>query len=149
MFRSASYQKRSYIRAFAELLDAVGENLKFPERLGRNLGLDLRKRLEDDPAAIDGLCQSLAAAPKRDEEAELEIVRAFVTNAPRKAPVKPAPTRRAKTSLRVVTASGEVRCTAASGRVELRGNADFSAVDSARLEEAVMAFIRELGLETG
>jgi ParB family chromosome partitioning protein len=149
LFRSASYQKRSYIRAFAEMLDAVGDTLRFPERLSRNLGLDLRKRLEQDPAAVQQLDALLARAPARDEEGEMAIVRAFVATPPQKVPAKPAPSRRAKTSLRVVTASGEMRCTAAAGRVELRGDVDFSAVDSARLEDAVMAFVRALGAAKG
>ena len=32
LFKSASYTKRSYIRAFAAMLDAVGEHLFFPDR---------------------------------------------------------------------------------------------------------------------
>ena len=46
--------------------------------------------------------------------------------------------------LRMPTATGEVRCTAADGKVELRVDRDFSTVDRRRLEAAVEAFFAAL-----
>jgi ParB family chromosome partitioning protein len=42
------------------------------------------------------------------------------------------------------TAAGEVKCTAAAGKVELRLDRDFSTVDRRRLEAAVKAFFSAL-----
>ncbi|MEY4697690.1 MAG: hypothetical protein RIT14_2118, partial [Pseudomonadota bacterium] len=51
---------------------------------------------------------------------------------------------RAKTTLRLPLAVGEVKCTAAAGKVELRMDRDFSALDRRRLEAAVEAFFAAL-----
>ena len=51
--------------------------------------------------------------------------------------------------LRLPLASGDVKCTAAAGRVELQCDRDFSAVDRARLEAAVEAFFAEIGKARG
>lgn len=159
LFRSAGYQKRSYIRAFAELLAAVGDALAHPRALGRNLGLDLRKALEGQAAGAR-LRATLAAAPDRTAEEEIALLRRFVeAEAARaapaaplsepSAPAAPQPTARARTSLRVATAAGEMRCVAASGRLELRGPADFAAVDPRRLEAAVAVLLDALGVGKG
>ncbi|MFO4987264.1 hypothetical protein RCK87_26330, partial [Salmonella enterica subsp. enterica serovar 1,4,[5],12:i:-] len=49
LFQSAGYQKRSYIRAFAGLLDRLGDVLTYPQEIPRSLGLDLRRRLDEEP----------------------------------------------------------------------------------------------------
>lgn len=149
LFRSAGYQKRSYIRAFADLLDAIGDALKHPEAIGRNLGLDLRKRIEADPDAAAALRAALKAAPMRSEAEELAILRSGLAAAPKRSAGQGASAAsrsaaRAKTTLRVATAEGEMKCVAANGRIEIRGAADFSAVESRRLEAAVAAFIEAL-----
>lgn len=145
LFRSAGYQKRSYIRAFAELLDRIGDALKHPEALGRNLGLDLRRRLDLDAAAAAQVRALLLAAPQRTAEEEVAILRGFVE--------APAAARRrlmemsrpSRTALRVDSVFGEMRCTATDGRLELRGAANFAAIDPERLARAVDAMLAALG----
>jgi ParB family chromosome partitioning protein len=155
LFRSAGYQKRSYIRAFAELLDAIGDALAHPEAIGRNLGLELRKRLEAEPDFAARLRAGLKRSPGRSEAEELAILRAALgageTSAEGQgAPVaKASPSGRAKTTLRVTTSGGEMKCLASNGRLEIRGATDFSAVDVRRLEAAVAALMDALGLEPG
>lgn len=153
LFRSAGYQKRSYIRAFADLLGLVGDVLAFPQTLGRKIGLDLRKVLEGG-AAVGRLRAMLAAAPERTAETEAALLRRFVDEelanrvAPVTEPAAPAnlqPAARARTSLRVATTAGVMRCVATAGRLELRGPADFAAVDPRRLEAAVTALLEALG----
>jgi ParB family chromosome partitioning protein len=151
LFRSAGYQKRSYIRAFAQLLDLLGEHLKHPREMPRNLGLAVRRRLDAAPGGLRDLIAALAAAPERDAGLELTILRGFVgeeesqgraatptASAHAKAP------RGAKTTFRVARPDGEAKCTASNGRLELRGETDFTAVDRERLEQAVAAFYRAL-----
>jgi ParB family chromosome partitioning protein len=154
LFRSAGYQKRSYIRAFAELLDAVGDALAHPEAIGRNLGLELRKRLDADPMAADALRAALKAAPRRTEAEELAILRGIAAATQKKpagqgTAASARSAARAKTTLRVATREGEMKCVAANGRLELRGDADFSTVDARRLETAVAAFVEALALGQG
>lgn len=157
LFRSAGYQKRSYIRAFAELLDMIGGALAHPQALGRNLGLAVRRRLGGDPAAAAQLAARLAAAPGRTAEEEAGILRAFAEPpaaaqaapvAPQTAP-KPAPARRspATGAFRVRAAIGSVRCVASDGRLDLRAPVDFAAVDPHRLERALAAFIDALEID--
>lgn len=149
LFRSANYQKRSYIRAFADLLDAIGDALAHPEAMGRNLGLELRKRIEAQPEVAARLKAALRAAPKRSEAQELEILRTELSavgesEARSKVAKSDRITGRAKTTFRVTTARGEVKCVAANGRLELRGTTDFANVDARRLEDAVTAFVAAL-----
>lgn len=66
LFQSAGYQKRSYIRAFAGLLDRLGEALVFPQDIPRNLGLELKRQIDSGarrcrghPQGFRGLGQPL------------------------------------------------------------------------------------------
>lgn len=82
LYRSASAQKRSYIRAFVQLLDEVGEALAHPQALPRGLGLDLRRVLAatgEEGARM--LRAGLARFPQRDAAAELAFLRRFVATA--------------------------------------------------------------------
>ncbi|MEM6440510.1 MAG: ParB N-terminal domain-containing protein [Pseudomonadota bacterium] len=84
LYGSASSQKRSYIRAFAQLLDAAGDALRFPEALPRALGLELRRVLsETGEQGAETLRQGLAMVPNRGSEQELEILRTFLRLAER------------------------------------------------------------------
>jgi ParB family chromosome partitioning protein len=159
LFRSASYQKRSYIRAFAELLELIGDRLLHPQALGRNLGLDLRRRIEAEPSLVGLLCAALDAAPARTAVEELAILRGFAEAAPASAPepaAGPAPRApaasragRAKTTLRLDTPFGEMRCLASNGRLDVRGPADFAVVDPRRLEQALASFFAAVAGQGG
>jgi ParB family chromosome partitioning protein len=76
LFKSAGYQKRSYIRGFIGLMDRVGDVLKFPADIPRALGLALRKRIDAD-ASVAAMIESdlMAAGPERLVEEELAILR--------------------------------------------------------------------------
>ena len=145
LFGSLSRQKRSYIKHFMVLLDAIGSHLKFPEAIPRALGLSLEKRLVSEPGAPAKVRSALAAALVSTPDAELAVLREHVSPAP--APKKteaPKPTGAAKTTFRQDVKGGTVRCAASEGRIEMRIARDFSNVDRHRLEEAVKAFFREL-----
>lgn len=77
LFRSASYQKRSYIRRFAELMDRLDKYLRHPAAIPRALGLELRKAISERPQDQAALVAALNARPDRDPETELAILRAF------------------------------------------------------------------------
>ena len=154
LYASAGYQKRSYIRAFAELLAEVGDDLLHCEDIPRNLGLSVRKQLASGDPGLSDLQSALRLRPGRTSEAELSILRGFVASgsagmgsdlsgvAERGQGASRA--RKAKTSFRLAGRDGELRCTASSGRLELRGTTDFSGFDRRRLEAAVQAFLDAL-----
>lgn len=149
LFSTASPQKRSYIRRFAMLMRTMEKVLEFPEAIPRALGLEVAHRLESDPASIAVLGQALRSAPRRSMEQELAILRGFaeerpVVISPRGNPGRGRPAKRGKTTLRLPLAGGEVKCTAAAGKVELQMDRDFSTVDRHRLEAAIEAFFAAL-----
>ncbi|SEW37922.1 chromosome partitioning protein, ParB family [Aliiroseovarius sediminilitoris] len=145
LFGSLSRQKRSYIKHFMVLLDAIGSHLKFPEAIPRALGLSLEKRLVSEPGLAAKVRSALAAAFVSTPDAELAVLREHATPAP--LPKKPAtakPVGAAKTTFRQDVKGGTVRCAASEGRIEMRIARDFSNVDRHRLEDAVKAFFQEL-----
>ncbi|MBV0914128.1 ParB/RepB/Spo0J family partition protein [Anianabacter salinae] len=145
LYKSASRQKRSHIRTFAVLIGAIGPHLKHPEALPRALGTDLVKAMEGNRALSHSLTRALDAEPDRSAERELAILRDYADRKPvaLKTP-KPEARTSAKTTFRVSRPEGQAKCTAADGRVELRLDRDFTAVDRARLEAAVTAFFKAL-----
>ncbi len=149
LFASTNPQKRSYIRRFAYLLSRLEKHLEHPEAIPRALGLSLAQRLEQEPALATSIVQALHTAPNRSEDEEIAVLRSFDDAQP--APISPQgnrtrgrPAKRGKTVLRLPLPAGEVKCTAAPGKVELHLNRDFSTVDRVRLEAAIEAFFREL-----
>lgn len=148
LFATANPQKRSYVRRFAFLMRAVEKVLEHPEAIPRALGLSLANRIESEPGAVAALGRLLGPG-KRTAEEEVAVLRRFVEG--EAAPVSSGAGQtargadpRGKTVLRMPTAAGEVKCTAAAGKVELRLDRDFSTVDRRRLEAAVKAFFSAL-----
>ncbi|QUS37323.1 ParB/RepB/Spo0J family partition protein [Falsirhodobacter algicola] len=147
LFQSAGRQKRVYIRNFTTLLDRVGMHLLHPHAIPRALGLDVLKRVEREPGAATMLGRLLMTQPERTESDEVMILRDFAAGAGQPAPVRPARgpgNPGAKTTIRVARGDDVARCTATHGRVELRMDRDFSAIDRHRLEQALEAFLTRL-----
>jgi ParB family chromosome partitioning protein len=72
----------------------------------------------------------------------MEVAQPFPAgNNKAKPPKAPRP---ARTTFQVESASGAIKCTASQGRLELRGDTDFSAMDRKRLEDAVARFMAYL-----
>jgi ParB family chromosome partitioning protein len=150
LFATANPQKRSYVRRFAFLMRAVEKVLEHPEAIPRALGLSLANRIESEPGAVAALGRLLGPG-KRTAEEEVAVLRRFVEGEAVVAPVTTGGGQtargadpRGKTVLRMPTVAGEVKCTAAAGKVELRLDRDFSTVDRRRLEAAVKAFFSAL-----
>jgi ParB family transcriptional regulator, chromosome partitioning protein len=148
LFKSASYVKRSYIRAFADLLGHLEKALEHPQRLSRNLGVELKRRFDRDPALPARVVRALQAEPDRDAEREAEILRFFITEeAPTLPTGKVSKPRQPKSTFQVPVGDGLARCNASAGRLELRHDRDFSAMDRQALERAVAAFFDALDRE--
>jgi ParB family chromosome partitioning protein len=149
-YKSANYTKRGYIRAFAELLARLEKVLEFPYDIPRNVGVELERLLESNPALQAKVVAALRAEPDRDAEREVAILREF-TDGVGTLPVGKVPEekqatryRQAKTTFQVSLAQGVARCSASQGRLEMRQDRDFSTVDLLKLERAVMAFFEAL-----
>ena len=150
LFASANPQKRSYIRRFAYLLSRLEEHLEHPEAIPRALGLSLSQRLEELPDLSVRIVERLLREPRRSAEEEVHILRDFdsvdtAPISPRGNPSRGRPAKRGKTVLRLPLPAGEVKCTAALGKVELVLDRDFSTVERGRLEAAIEAFFEVLG----
>ena len=148
LFRSAGYQKRSYIRAFARLLDHLGKSLEHPQALPRNLGLAVLKRLEDHPETATALRARLAAETERTAEEELGVLRAYAEAFDNETPSdgnrrgQGAPrSRKARTTFEILHRRGKARCIAQQGRLEIRVDRDFAEIDRAQLEAAISKFL--------
>ncbi len=148
LFKSASYTKRSYIRSFASLLMMLDKVLIHPNEIPRNLGVELKRKLDANPGLIRQVSTAVMSEPDRDGPREVSILREFVepkTSALKK-PIASGSgkTRRAKTTFQVSGRAGVVKCSASSGRIELRYDLDFTRVDRAKLEQAIATLIDDL-----
>ena len=148
LFKSAGYQKRSYIRAFVEIVARLGAALRFPREIPRNLGLDLRKRLDAEPGGYAALAEALAGLGERTAEEELALLRrwagageAETFPAGKVAAPRARPPRKARVTFEVPRAQGPAKCTAANGRLEIRLPVDFSTMDRRKIEDAVRALL--------
>lgn len=147
LYRSAGYQKRSYIRSFIAIVQHLGPDLKFLEAVPRSLGLALAKEIEDAPELSASIRTALQGADGT-VEGELAVLRRYVggeqvalREAKGPAVAKPA---KAKTSFQFDRREGRAKCTAAAGRLEIRLDRDFSTVDRRRLEQAVRQMLDAL-----
>lgn len=149
LYASASRQKRSYIKHFAFVLRRLETQLEHVESIPRALGLRLAKQLRDHPTLLPPLQAALEAEPGRPVSRELELLDATAQAKPeleKVSPVRPAGT--AKTSFRMQRPEGIARCIAANGKVELKLERDFSALERHRLEAAIEAFFTALDQAT-
>lgn len=150
LFKSASYTKRSYIRAFAALMMQLEKVLEHPHEIPRNVGVALKRRMDNDDRFTRQVITALQSQPGRDAEAEVAILRRLAMDDPGQggrtvAPEKTARTsRKAKTTFEVARGGQVAKCAASAGRVELRYDLDFSTVDRRKLEQAVAAFLEAL-----
>ncbi len=155
LYGSAGAQKRSYIRAFAALLDAVGDHLRHPQAVPRALGLALRRAIEP-PGAAATLAAALDALGDRDAEAELALLARFA--APRDTPPDPpdppalppvlrgGPVPAADPRIRAVVDApqGRAICTAGDGWLQIRLDRDFTALHPVDLDRAVRGLLDAL-----
>ena len=144
LYASAGRQKRNYIGHFAALMALVGDKLKFPEAIPRALGLRLIKALEDTPRMRHQLATVLKAHNPQTAEAELAILNQVLLFKPDGEVARPVAS--SKTTLKLNRKAGQVKVTGAKGKVELRMDRDFGAIDPRKLEAAVRAMLEQLDL---
>jgi ParB family chromosome partitioning protein len=149
LFKSASYTKRSYIRAFASLLMNMGKVLEHPNAIPRNVGVELKRKMDADPGLISRISTALAADPDRGAAGEVAILRSFLNSgagepaAPKAGKPAGAP-RKAKTTFQISRPDGIAKCSASNGRIDLQFDLDFTRLDRRKLEAAVAQLIDTL-----
>ena len=137
LFASAGRQKRAYIKNFAKLYQRLEPSLIHVDVIPRALGLEVGKKLDENPALVSVLKQRLLDASGQSAADELRMLRAFVAE---KNTPKTTPREMAKTTLRLMSPRGQVKCVAAEGSFSMQSKMDFTTVERARLEAAVAAF---------
>lgn len=70
LFSTASRAKRSKVKSFIPVVQALGDHLRFPAELGERFGLQLSKALLSDPYAARRMSSALAARPAENAEDE-------------------------------------------------------------------------------
>ena len=152
LFKSAGYQKRSYIRSFIPLVEALGETLIYANEIPRALGLALVQRLQEVPGMAAAIRTELKDWDTRAVKDELDILRRYAGQggemgaapSPARPAAPDAPAARARTTFQIQQPHGSAKCTAANGRLEIRLDRDFTAIDRRRLEAAVRAMLESL-----
>ncbi|WP_306752248.1 ParB/RepB/Spo0J family partition protein [Paracoccus actinidiae] len=154
LFKSAGYQKRSYIRNFIPVVQSLGGVLLYPQEMPRALGLALSQRLAEMPGLPAAIAAEFKDWDTRSIKDELDVLRRFAgqggdpsdeTPDPVKAAVPVLPAGRAKTTFQISRPQGQAKCVAANGRLEIRLPRDFSTVDRRKLEAAVAALLDQIG----
>lgn len=153
LFKSAGYQKRSYIRNFIPVIERLGETLMYVQEIPRALGLALAQRLEEVPGLAQAIRAELKDWDTRSITDELAVLRRYAGQGGEAAPDVPLPkgtapapqqTAKAKTTFQLQRPQGSAKCTAANGRLEIRLARDFSTVDRRRLEAAVASLLDQI-----
>ena len=145
LYASALKQKRTYIRQFARVLEALEGAVRYPEAIPRALGLDLYKLIDGRPEVARDIVEGLDGAPDRNKDVELRMLR-HALSMPKKERSGSGKSV-SKTSLRMGRPEGEARVTALDGKVELRLERDFSAIPKARLQQGIEAFLAALDVK--
>lgn len=151
LFQSAPYSKRSYIRSFAALLEQIGPALHFPTEIPRALGVALAREFRDRPEVVGQVKDALSKSADRSIEDELGVLRRFAgveivgggtePERPKSRSGKAGQGARTKTTFHIQSSAGQVKCTAAQGRLEIKVDRDFSAIERARLELAIASLV--------
>lgn len=152
LFKSAGYQKRSYIRGFIPVIERLGSCLRYAEEIPRALGLALAKRLDEDEGFVPMVRDAFRDWESRSVTDEVTTLRRLVgqgeddtqVSAPAAPAAKSARPTKAKTSFQFDRSEGRGKCVAASGKVEIVLDRDFTTVDRRKLEQAVRAFLDQL-----
>ncbi|SDY84545.1 ParB/RepB/Spo0J family partition protein [Citreimonas salinaria] len=152
LFRSAGYQKRSYIRTFIRVIERLGSTLEHAREVPRALGLTLAQRMEEDDQVVPGIRAELAALPERTAQEELAVLRSWAGQGGQTPEAAKAQGRtrktaagKARTSFQLDRQEGLAKCSAADGRLEIKLSRDFSTIDRRKLEDAVRRMLDELG----
>lgn len=126
--------KRSYIRSFVFLLNALGDDLRWPKSVSRNVGVDVARALKTEGQAGE-LRQQLkqCATP----EAQSDVLAAFLKKDDGSGVTsddRPAPKQKFEFHV------GKTKVTARNGELRILSGHDFTLTPKPALEAAIKAF---------
>ena len=138
LYRSVHKVKRSYIRSFVLLIEALGETLQWPKDVARNVGVEAARIIKADPDAGEALRKSMGEA--RNAADQTKRLQDFIAGAgkPKAKPEKRKPKEKYEFHL------DDLKITARHGECRIVGPLDYTTVPRDRLEQAIAAFKREL-----
>ena len=134
LYKSVHKVKRSYIRSFVLLLNTLGDALKWPRAIPRNLGVEAARNIKSNPQVADRMRDAVAFAS--DAEDQNRILQDFVAGSVGKRDVKAARKPKEKFEFHI----DGLKITARRGECRIVGDADYTEVPKARLEKAILAF---------
>ena len=137
LYASLHKMKRSYIRSFVHLVSELGDALRFPKSVSRNLGVDVARKLQASPGIAARLIKMLSAIETADEQND--ILRRFLEE-PAERPSEKAEEKTRPKSVKYEFHVGAAKVTARRGECRILSDADFSAVDRRKLQRAIEAF---------
>ena len=126
--------KRSYIRSFVFLLVALGDSLKFPRAVARNLGVEVARNIRSEEQVAPLLVELEAC---RTEEEQAQALMAFVEGA-KDGPTEPKPAKPPRQKFEFFV--GKTKVTARDGEVRMVSDRNFVNTPKDVLEAAVAAF---------
>ena len=126
--------KRSYIKSFVFLLTVVGDGLRWPKAIPRNLGVDAARSLRASEQ-VQQLCSMLDNCSTAEDQND--ALKAFV-----EASQKPAKgtSVRSEPKQKFEFFVGKIKVTARLGECRLVSDYDFATMSKKQLEDAVRAF---------
>ncbi|WP_370398865.1 ParB/RepB/Spo0J family partition protein [Sulfitobacter sp. JB4-11] len=125
--------KKSYIRNFVTLLHVVGDDLRWPKAVPRNIGVEVARSLKAEGADLENLRLRLRAASTAD--AQNEVLRSFSLGQGG-GPVTAVRPPRQKFEFHL----GETKVTARQGECRIVSEVDYASLPKAQLERAIKAF---------
>jgi len=150
LFQSASYARRSYIGAFARLLEHIGPILKYPTALPLDLGLQLLRMIETSALSVVQIKAALSNWDNRSVRDELDVLQRM-TQMPEVEDKMPEMMEQKAlhsphaaydlTTFDIRLPTGQAMCTASIGRLEIRANRNFARISRGHIEQAVQSLL--------
>ena len=141
LYSALHKMKRSHIRSFVTVLSLLGDDLRFPKAVSRDLGLELSRALKERPGMTGPLRRKLLVA--EDEQEQTAILRAAIAASADRSETAPKPAKRDTQKFEFHV--GGAKITARKGEVRIKDRTDFTDMSRERLEAAVAAFQKALG----
>ncbi|MGI9389111.1 MAG: ParB/RepB/Spo0J family partition protein, partial [Boseongicola sp.] len=123
LYASLHKMKRSYVRSFVFLLNELGDSLKFPKSVSRNIGSQVARKLQKEGGAGE-----LRAALEQCTDALLQHTALLEFVGELKATEKPRKRTLTRASEKFEFRVGEMKVTARKGECRIVSGADFASL---------------------
>ena len=134
LYKSVHKVKRSYIRSFVLLLTTLGDTLKWPKAIPRNLGVEAAKSIKSNPELAERMRRAVAMAADADEQNK--NLQDLIANAGSKKDVKVVRRPKEKFEFHI----DGLKITARRGECRIVSEKDYTEVPKDKLEKALLAF---------